>query len=378
MRTVLVTGSNGFLGRNLCIALERCEEVEVLRFDVHNTIKELEEHIKSTEFVFHFAGVNRPKHEEEFAEGNKELTRTLCQLAEKHNSCAPILLSSSIQVEQESTYGNSKKDAENELIEYSSRTGVPVLIYRFPNIFGKWSKPHYNSVVATFCHNVTHDEEIQVNDPARVISFVYVDDVVEECLHRMRRASELDVKLSYYEVSETYSVSLGRLAGLVQAFRAVREGASMPDLSDPFSKKLYATFLSFYDKERLAYPVEMKTDNRGWLFELIKSEQFGQIFVSQTRPGIIRGNHGHDTKVEKFCVIKGFGIVRLRHLVTNEIVAHEVSEKDIQIVDIPPGYTHSIENVGETEMITLFWASEVFNPNRPDTYYKEVLAHNAG
>ncbi len=373
MKSILVTGSEGFLGRNLCVALCRCDGIKVLRFDLQNTLKELEQQVAQADFIFHLAGVNRPKDEKEFSEGNTDLTRLLCGFAGKHNSRAPVLFSSSTQAESQNAYGRSKRAAEDALIDYSRQSGVPVLVYRFPNLFGKWSRPNYNSAVSTFCYNVTHDLPIQVNDPAHTVTFAYVDDVVDECLKQMRRSGEIDAKQYRYEVTETYSVSLGRLAGLLKAFRTVREGGPMPDLSDPFTKKLYATFLSYYDTAAFAYPAKMNTDNRGWLFELIKSEQFGQIFVSQTHPGITRGNHGHNTKVEKFCVIQGRGAIRFRHVMTNEIFICEVSGENIQIVDIPPGYTHSIENVGGTEMITLFWANEIFNPVKPDTYYAPVL-----
>lgn len=373
MKTILVTGSDGFLGRNLCIALERCKDIDVLRFDLKNTVEEFEEYAKAADFIFHLAGVNRPKDEKEFIEGNANLTRLLCEFAEKHNSCAPIFLSSSTQAECDNAYGASKKEAEDTLVEYSRKTGTAILIYRFPNLFGKWSRPNYNSVVSTFCYNITHDLDIQMSDSLHTVTFAYVDDVVDECLYQMRCADSLDATQNYYDMTDVYSVSLGRLAELVRAFRSVRDGGPMPDLSEPFTKKLYATFLSYYETDAFAYPAKMNTDNRGWLFELIKSEQFGQIFVSQTHPGITRGNHGHDTKVEKFCVVQGEGIIRFRHIVTNEVLAYEVSGEQVQIVDIPPGYTHSIENTGKKEMITLFWANEIFNPERPDTYYEEVL-----
>jgi len=373
MKKILVTGSDGFLGRNLCVALERCQDVKVLRFDLQNTAEELEQYVEAADFIFHLAGVNRPKDEKEFAEGNTDLTSLLCQFSEKHKSRAPILLSSSTQAEHDNAYGRSKKAAEDVLVDHGGRLGVPVLVYRFPNLFGKWSRPNYNSVVSTFCHNIAHDLDIQVNDPSHTVSFAYVDDVVSECLSQMSRTDDLSANQCRYEISEIYSVALGRLAGLVKAFRAVRDGGPLPDLSDPFAKKLYATFLSYYDTDNFAYPVKMNTDNRGWLFELIKSEQFGQIFVSQTHPGVTRGNHGHDTKVEKFCVIQGDGVIRFRRVVTHEIVEYPVSGKQVQVVDIPPGYTHSIENTGDQEMITLFWANEIFNPDRPDTYDEEVL-----
>jgi len=382
MWNILVTGSEGFLGRNLCVALSRCEGIKILRFDVQNSPEELELQVAQADFIFHLAGVNRPKDEKEFAEGNTDLTRLLCSFSEKHNCRAPILLSSSTQAASDNAYGRSKREAEDVLIDYSRRTGIPVFMYRFPNLFGKWSRPNYNSVVSTFCYNVTHNLPIQVNDPSHTVTFAYVDDVVDECLRQLQGAGhgepgsggELGARTQYYyEIAETYSVSLGRLAGLVNAFRAVRDGGSMPDLADPFTKKLYATFLSYYETDAFAYPAKMNTDNRGWLFELIKSEQFGQIFVSQTHPGVTRGNHGHNTKVEKFCVIQGRGTIRFRHVVTNEICSYDVSGETIQIVDIPPGYTHSIENTGDTEMITLFWANEIFNPARPDTYFEPVL-----
>jgi UDP-2-acetamido-2,6-beta-L-arabino-hexul-4-ose reductase len=399
MKTILVTGSDGFLGRNLCVALQRLEGVKVLRFDVQNTPAELERQVAQADFIFHLAGVNRPKDEKEFAEGNTGLTRLLCGFAEKHNRRAPVLLSSSTQAESDNAYGRSKRAAEEVLIDYSKRSGVPVLIYRFPNLFGKWSRPNYNSVVSTFCYNVTHDLPIQVNDPAHTVTFAYVDDVVDACLRQLQGAGHLALGSGgalgartqsleprpqspvssaqfFYEVSETYSVSLGRLACLIKAFRAVRDGGPMPDLSDTFTKKLYATFLSYYEADAFAYPAKMNTDNRGWLFELIKSEQFGQIFVSRTHAGITRGNHYHDTKAEKFCVIKGQGVIRFRNICGDKILAYEVSDENIQIVDIPPGYTHSIENTGDTEMITLFWVTEIFNPGKTDTYFEEVLVRS--
>lgn len=400
MKTILVTGSDGFLGRNLCVALGRCKDIELLRFDVQNSEKELEQFVGHADFIFHLAGVNRPKDEKEFTKGNTDLTRQVCAFAEKHGSRASILISSSTQAAQENAYGKSKRAAEDTVINYSKRTGVPVFVYRFPNLFGKWSRPNYNSVVSTFCYNVAHDLPIQVNHPEHIVTFAYVDDVVEACLRQalgtgrwtLDASSQNPVLSSqpsapspqnptprtqyYYEVSETYSVSLGRLADLVVAFKAVRDGGPMPDLSDPFTKKLYSTFLSFYDTNAFAYSPKLNTDNRGWLFELIKSKQFGQIFVSTTHPGITRGNHGHDTKVEKFCVIHGNGVIRFRHVVTQELVEYPVSDRNIQIVDIPPGYTHSIENTGDTEMITLFWANEIFDPQRADTYFEEVLVRS--
>lgn len=395
MTTILVTGSDGFLGRNLCVALGRLPDISLLRFDLQNRPEELDAFVAQADFIFHLAGVNRPKDEKEFTEGNADLTRHLCDLAEKHGHRPPILLSSSTQAALDNAYGMSKRAAEEAVADYGRRTGASIFIYRFPNLFGKWSRPNYNSVVSTFCYNATHDLPIQVNDPTREVTFAYVDDVVEECVGRAldsgnwargagKKSQEhgpqntapviqsSEPRSRYHEMMETYAVSLGRLAEMVKAFRAVREGRPMPDLSDPFTKKLYATYLSYYDMDAFAYSPKVNTDHRGWLFELIKSKQFGQIFVSTTHPGITRGNHGHNTKVEKFCVIQGKGTIRFRQIVTNEICSYDVSGEKIRIVDIPPGFTHSIENIGDTEMITLFWASEIFDPDSPDTHFENV------
>lgn len=373
MQTVLVTGADGFLGKNLCLALSRRDKTQVLRYDVGNSPVELEALVGKADFIFHFAGVNRPKDTTEFAAGNTELTKTLGLLIEKQGRKTPVLISSSTQAELDNPYGSSKLRAEKALTEIANRAGFPVLIYRFPNLFGKWSRPNYNSVVSTFCYNAANGIPLQVNDPDRSVTFAYVDDVIEACLQQLERMASLQAGAQHYAIEETYTVTLGELAELVQSFAAIRTTSILPDLQNPFARKLYSTFLSYYPTQDLAYPVDMKTDNRGWLFEFLKSPHFGQIFISKTLPGIIRGDHGHDTKVEKFCVIQGQGTIRFRHLMTQEISEHQVSDAQIMIVDIPPGYTHSIENTGDTEMITLFWANEIFDPQRPDTYYEPVI-----
>ncbi len=271
----------------------------------------------------------------------------------------------------DNAYGRSKKAAEDALLEYREDTGAAVYLYRFPNVFGKWSRPDYNTVVATFCHRISRGLPVQVSNRANPLQFVYVDDIVRAFLELAAR-TEHGAATPRQEIQPVYSTTLGELHDLIASFQATRHQSLIPDLSHPLTKYLYSTYLSFCDPGDLAYPVELKTDQRGWLFELVKSPQAGQIFVSRTRPGITRGNHYHDTKIEKFCVIQGEGIIRFRGVLSREIIEYPVNGQDIRIVDIPPGYTHSIENVGSGDMITLFWANEIFDPQHPDTYFVKV------
>ena len=370
-KTILVTGSAGFIGQNLCVALRRQAGFEVLEFDVQQAEAELPKLAARAELVFHLAGVNRPKEEREFTEGNVGLTQQLCDALAGAGRRVPVVLSSSIQAEQENPYGRSKKAAEEVVLDYYRRTGAPVYIYRFPNVFGKWSRPNYNTVVATFCHNLSRGLPVQISNRANPLRFVYIDDIVRAFLAIAARP-EHGAATTHYELEPVFSITLGELHDRLAAFQENRKRGLLPDLSDPFTKYLYSTFVSFYDPRDLAYPVDLKTDDRGWLFELIKSPSAGQIFVSRTRPGITRGNHYHDTKLEKFCVIQGEGVIRFRHVLREEVIEYPVSDRDIRIVDIPPGYTHSIENTGPGDLLTLFWANEIFDPHQPDTYFVKV------
>jgi UDP-2-acetamido-2,6-beta-L-arabino-hexul-4-ose reductase len=372
MKTILVTGAAGFMGRNLCVALRRLKDFEVLEFDVQQAADDLPRLAVRADLVFHLAGVNRPRMETEFMEGNADLTRRLCECLEAGGRCVPLVLSSSIQAELDNSYGRSKQAAEEALLDYHQRTGSPVYVYRFPNVFGKWSRPNYNTVVATFCHNISRSLPVQISNRANLVRFVYIDDIVREFVRVANRA-EHDPSTACHELQPVYSITLGELHDLLLSFREGRERSILPDLSNPLTRYLYSTYVSFYDVQKLAYPVALKTDDRGWLFELIKSPHAGQIFVSRTRPGITRGNHYHDTKVEKFCVIQGEGVIRFRHVLGTGIVEYPVNDREIRVVDIPPGYTHSIENTGGSDMITLFWANEIFDPQRPDTCFENVL-----
>ena len=373
MKTILVTGSKGFMGRNLCVALRREPGVRVVEFDLDQPSSELSALVQQSDVVFHLAGVNRPLEVGEFMAGNANLTRQLCELLQHAGRKTPLVISSSIQAELDNPYGQSKRAAEEVALGYSRATGAAVYIYRFPNVFGKWSRPNYNTVVATFCHQISRDLPVQISNPANLIQFVYIDDIVRAFTGIARITDHAPVD-PYQEIRSVYAITLGKLHELILSFRRSVAATSLPDLSNPLVKYLHSTYLSFCDPQDLARPVDLKTDNRGWLFELIKSPQAGQIFVSRTHPGITRGNHYHDTKIEKFCVIQGQGVIRFRHVLGGDVIEYPVDDRSIRIVDIPSGYTHSIENTGTEDMLTLFWANEIFDPLQPDTYPMPVLS----
>ena len=369
MKKILVTGARGFIGRNLCLALRRTEKVEVMEIGSEDTESDLAQAVAEADVVVHLAGVNRPENEEDFITGNVSFTSKLTDLLIATGRPVPIICSSSTQVERDNAYGKSKLAGEQALQAYARKSGGPVFVYRLPNVFGKWSKPEYNTVVATFCHHVSRGQPVTINNPEAIITFAYVDDVVARFVEL---ALGLESQDGVLEFEPAYDISLGKLHETIVSFKASRENLKLADFSNPLTKYLYSTYLSFLDRDDFSYPADVKTDDRGWLFELIKSETAGQMFVSSTKPGITRGHHYHDTKVEKFCVVKGEGVIRFRHVLEQEVFEYAVSDQAIKIVDIPPGYTHSIENTGNSEMVTLFWANEIFEPERMDTYFESV------
>ncbi|MDA8117606.1 MAG: NAD-dependent epimerase/dehydratase family protein [Actinomycetota bacterium] len=374
-RKVLVTGARGFIGKNLVVTLKR-RGVGVAGVDVDSTPEDLALGVHGASVVYHLAGVNRPERDEEFTTGNVGSLDALLAAIDQNAATNPtalqplIVLSSSYQATQDNPYGRSKLAAEQALENYSVRTGTPAVIYRLPGVFGKWCRPNYNSVVATFCHNIARDLPIAISDPARVVELVYVDDVVAQF---MTHLEDRPTGVTRGEVRPTFNASLGELAQRIRTFRAMRRTLEVADVTDPFTRRLLGTYTSYIPPSDLTYPLEQRSDPRGTLAELLKSPHFGQMFVSRTHPGVTRGNHCHDLKVEKFCVLEGDAVIRFRPILGDEVTEHHVSGTDFKVVDIPPGMTHSIENVGSTEMIVLFWASEILDREHPDTYFSEVL-----
>jgi len=370
----VVTGASGFIGRNLVVALQRAG-VSVAEVDVDAGPEAWRAAVSGASVVYHLAGVNRPLEDREFFEGNVGSLDTLFAALAAAGPAGPlrahplVVLSSSTQADKHNPYGRSKLTAEHALEAYAARTGSAAVIYRLPGVFGKWCRPDYNSVVATFCHHVARGAPIVISDPARLVELVHVDDVVARFLgHLGGQASGV----ARGDVGPVFTLSLGELSDRIRAFRSMRDTLLVPDASDPLTRRLLGTYVAYLQPGDLAYRLAQRRDDRGTLAELLKSAHFGQIFVSRTKPGVTRGNHYHDLKVEKFCVLDGEAVIRFRQVSGGDVIEYRVSGSDFTVVDIPPGMTHSIENVGSTELIVLFWASEILDPQRPDTYPSEV------
>lgn len=369
---VLVTGAQGFIGKNLTAELDRREGVVILPFDLDTPAEKLEEYCMDCDFVFNLAGVNRPENVEEFAEGNTEFAATLVETLKKYENSCPVMNSSSIQALLENPYGKSKKAGEDRMFSYGQETGASVYIYRFPNVFGKWCRPNYNSVVATFCYNIAHGQPIQVNDRNTVMHLVYIDDVVEELLRALDGQPHMNAE-GYCYVPEAYEVTLGEIVDLLYSFKKSRQTLQIPDMKEGcFVKKLYSTYLSYLPEDEFAYPLVVHEDERGSFTEILKSVDRGQVSVNISKPGIVKGNHWHHTKNEKFIVVSGKGKICFRKHGEKEIIEYPVSGEKIEVVDIPTGYTHSIINEGDTDLVTLMWCSECFDPEHPDTIYEPV------
>ncbi len=366
---ILVTGSKGFVGRNLIAELKNCG-YNIYEFDVDSPKETLDEYTKNCNFVFHLAGVNRPEDPNEFMKGNYGFTLELLEKLKAHNNKSPILLTSSIQAELGNPYGKSKKAGEDLLFQYSKENNVEVYVYRLPNLFGKWSKPNYNSVVATFCYNIARDLEIKINNPESELTLCYIDDVLDEFKRAL--TNKPTKKGDYCYVPVAYNTTVGELAQIIKSFKETRKNLDIPNMSNSFIKKLYSTYLSYLPEDKLSYELKMNVDNRGSFTEFIKTLDRGQVSINIIKPGITKGNHWHHTKNEKFLVAYGEGVIRFRKIDSQEIIEYKVSGDKLKVVDIPPGYTHNIENVGKTDMVTVMWANEPFDPENPDTYYLEV------
>lgn len=396
---VLVTGAKGFVGKNLVCALNNLKDGkdrtrpnikidEVYEYDIDSNISELDEYCKNADFVFNLAGVNRPKDPEEFKKGNFGFASTLLETLKKYGNKCPVMISSSIQAtligRYDGEYGRSKRDGENLLFDYANKAGAKVLVYRFPNLFGKWCRPNYNSAVATFCNNVANDLPITINDRSTELELLYIDDLVYEmfdALEGKEHRCEFDGLTAvenengkFCFVPTTHRVTLGEISDLLEKFKSQPISLLMPEIpNNSFAKKLYSTYLSYLPKEKVAFPLKMNVDQRGSFTELLKTEKCGQFSVNISKPGITKGQHWHNSKWEFFIVVSGHGLIQERKIGTDEVIEFEVSGDKIEAVHMLPGYTHNIINLSETEnLVTVMWANEQFDPNRPDTFFEIV------
>lgn len=397
---ILVTGAKGFVGRNLCAQLNNIKEGkakcygnlvvdEVFEYDIDSTPEELESYCRESDFVFNLAGVNRPQNTEEFMQGNFGFASTLLDTLKKFGNCCPVMLSSSIQATligryAEGDYGKSKKAGEELFFDYGKETGAKVLVYRFPNLFGKWCRPNYNSAVATFCNNIANDLPIQVNNPATELELLYIDDLVDEMIAALKGEEHhcefdgVDTVLKtdgrYCAVPVSHKATLGKIVGLLHRFHEQPQTLVVPEIPEnSFAKKLYSTYLSYLPKDKVKFPLKMNVDSRGSFTELLKTCNCGQVSINISKPGITKGQHWHNSKWEFFIVVSGHGLIQERKIGTDEVLNFEVSGDNIEAIHMLPGYTHNIINLSETEnLVTVMWANEAFDPNRPDTYFEPV------
>ena len=397
---ILVTGAKGFVGKNLCAQLKNIRDgkakcygevavEEIFEYDIDSTAEELEAYCREADFVFNLAGVNRPQNPEEFMEGNFGFASTLLETLEKYGNKAPVMLSSSIQATLagrfgDSEYGRSKRAGEELFFNYSVRTGARVLVYRFPNLFGKWCRPNYNSAVATFCNNIANDLPITVNDRSTELELLYIDDLVDEMIAALQGKEHhcefegvntiLCEEGRYCAVPTTHKATLGEIVDLLEAFKAQPQTLVVPEIpNNSFAKKLYSTYLSYLPKEKASFELKMNCDVRGSFTELLRSDKCGQVSVNISKPGITKGEHWHNSKWEFFIVVSGKGLIQQRRVGSDEVLNFEVSGDKIEAVHMLPGYTHNIINLSDTEdLVTVMWANEAFDPNRPDTYFEKV------
>ena len=397
---VLVTGAKGFVGRNLCAQLNniltgkaKCYgdlTIEaVYEYDIDSTLEQLDAYCADCDFVFNLAGVNRPQNQEEFMQGNFGFASTLLDMLKKHHNNCPVMISSSIQATLAgrfgtSEYGKSKKAGEELMFQYGDETGSKVLVYRFPNLFGKWCRPNYNSAVATFCNNMANDLPITVNDPAVELELLYIDDLVEEMIAALKGEEHrcefdgvetvLTENGRYCAAPVTHKVTLGEIVDLLEQFKNQPATQVIPEIpANSFAKKLWSTYLSYLPKEKVSFPLKMNVDPRGSFTELLRSKNCGQVSINISKPGITKGQHWHNTKWEFFIVVAGHGLIQERKVGTDEVIEFEVSGDKIEAVHMLPGYTHNIINLSDTEdLVTVMWANESFDPNRPDTYFDPV------
>ena len=397
---ILVTGANGFVGKNLVAQLKNIQEGKakcygnltisiIYEYDVNSTPEELDSYCKDCDFVFNLAGVNRPLNQEEFMQGNFGFASTLLDTLKKYGNKCPVMISSSIQATLAgrfgtSEYGKSKKAGEELMFQYGEETGAKVLVYRFPNLFGKWCRPNYNSAVATFCNNIANDLPIQVNDASVELELLYIDDLVDEMMAALKGEEHhcefegvetvLTENGKYCAAPITHKVTLGEIVDLLNQFKDQPRTLLIPEIPfNSFAKKLYSTYLSYLPKEKVSFPLNMNVDVRGSFTELLRSEKCGQVSINISKPGITKGQHWHNTKWEFFIVVAGHGLIQERKIGSDEVIEFEVSGDKIEAIHMLPGYTHNIINLSDTEdLVTVMWANESFDPNKPDTYFEPV------
>jgi len=365
---VLITGSDGFIAKNLIEHLKRDEKIKLYLYNKNDSINILEAYIKEVDFIFHLAGVNRPKENDEFYRGNSGLTKTITDILITNDKKIPVLLSSSAQSDLDNDYGKSKLESETLLLSYAKQTNANIYIYKLPNVFGKWSKPNYNSVISTWCNNIANNLDIQVNDKNVELNLVYIDDVTESFIQKLNFNS----KEQYFKINTIYKKTLGEISELLYQFKENRKTLIVPKVASGFERALYSTYLSYLSNDNFSYNLKGYQDDRGTFYEILKTLDSGQFSLSTTAPGIIRGGHYHHTKNEKFLVVKGMATIEFRHIITNKKIQYNVSDKKMEVVEMIPGYTHNITNTGNDEMVLFLWANENYDDKKPDTYSLEV------
>lgn len=367
---ILVTGAKGFIGKNLIAELRNRKYEEIYEFDRDTDISLLDFYCSNCDFIFHLAGVQRPKEEKEFMEGNFGFTSILLDLLKKYRNTCPIVVSSSIQASLDNPYGKSKKAGEDLMFTYAEETGAKVMIYRFPNVYGKWNKPNYNSAITTFCYNISRNLEIKVNCRDTVMHVVYIDDLFDELISAMEGKGTKSGK--FYRVPVEDETTLGHIVDLLYSFKESRNNRSIPNMNNHLERSLYSTYLSYLPEDQFGYLLKMNMNQHSSFTEIIRTLDRGQFSVNISKPGITKGNHWHHTKNEKFLVVSGHCLIQFRKIDSDEIITYDVSGEKLEVVDIPCGYTHSITNIGDTDSVAFMWCNECFDPNHPDTFFLEV------
>jgi len=367
---ILVTGAKGFVGKNLVAELKNRGYTNIYEYNRETKETLLDKYTKKCDFIFHLAGVNRPEDEEDFMKINHGLTAKIIDKLKQHDNPAPILFTSSIQAKRDNPYGNSKEAAEEVIFSYAEIKETKVFVYRLPNLFGKWSKPNYNSVIATFCYNIARDLDIRIDDPETELTLAYIDDVVDEFIDAMEGSPTRDGK--YCKIPTVHKAKLGTIADKLKSFKKSRDDLYIPNVGNDFTKKLYSTYISYLPEDNFSYELETYADDRGSFTEMLRSKNCGQVSINISKPEVSKGDHWHHSKIEKFLVVKGKALIKFRDIYSDDVIEYKVSDENLEVIDIPAGHTHKIINIGDEDLITVLWANECYDPENPDTYTLEV------